>query len=90
MGRDGRARLIIPYLRSRRGQRIARVRFSGGENQVCLFWVLRYAGETDIDYEEDDKEDDDDDDDDLNSFIAALVDVENVEELERAMADIQV
>lgn len=73
---------MIPYLRSRRGQRIARVR-SSGRDQVRLFRIVRYAEDTDV-------EDEDEDEDDLNSFIAALVSVHNVEELERALAEVGV
>lgn len=49
---------------------------------------MERVGKTDEDEEQ--QEGLGDEEEDLNSFIAALVDVENVEELERAMADIQV
>lgn len=78
---------LLPRLRSHRGQRVARIRHAGGRDEVHVLHVPRYTEETDGEEEEEDTEIEDEGEE-LNSFIAALTCVDNVEELERAIAEI--
>lgn len=87
--------VAIPRLRSRRGQRIARIR-SSGRDEVRLVQTVLYAEEMDDEEEEDKDESKNEDEgkneneETLDSFIAALASVQTVEELERALAELQV